>query len=120
MKKEVKGVAPEAMKKLILYDWPGNVRELENIVERALILEETAEITPESLPEKLVYPGDGSQTQAVESKLSIDRYIQSFIQRYERVYKEKDIARMLGISRKSLWERRKKWGMERAPSRRDD
>jgi two-component system response regulator GlrR len=38
MKKEVKGLTPEAMQKLMLYDWPGNVRELENIIEFAMAL----------------------------------------------------------------------------------
>ncbi len=33
MKKEVKGMTPGAMQKLMLYDWPGNVRELENTIE---------------------------------------------------------------------------------------
>lgn len=38
MKKEVKGVTREAMKKLILYDWPGNVREVENTIEYAMAM----------------------------------------------------------------------------------
>jgi two-component system response regulator GlrR len=38
MKKEVKGVTPEAMKKLILYNWPGNVRELENTIEYTMAM----------------------------------------------------------------------------------
>ena len=38
MKKEVKGVTPEAMRKLVLYDWPGNVRELENTIEYAMAM----------------------------------------------------------------------------------
>ncbi len=38
MKKEVKGVTPEALKKLILHDWPGNVRELENTIEFAMAM----------------------------------------------------------------------------------
>jgi len=33
MKKEIKGLAPQAMQRLMLYDWPGNVRELENTIE---------------------------------------------------------------------------------------
>src|SRR4030042_3107359 len=36
MKKTIKGVMPEAMKKLMLHDWPGNVRELENTIESAM------------------------------------------------------------------------------------
>lgn len=35
MKKNIKGVTPEAMKRLMLHDWPGNVRELENAMEFA-------------------------------------------------------------------------------------
>ncbi len=38
MKKEIKGLSPMAMQKLMLYDWPGNVRELENIIEYAMAL----------------------------------------------------------------------------------
>jgi two-component system response regulator GlrR len=38
MKKEVKGLTPEAVRKLMLHDWPGNVRELENTIEYAVAL----------------------------------------------------------------------------------
>lgn len=117
--RRVTGVSPATMKLLKGYSWPGNVRELENVIERALILEETDILTPESLPEKLIYPGLDAQTDAIDEKLSIDNYIKSFILRYENVYKEKEIAMMLGISRKSLWERRKKWGMVRTSTKKE-
>jgi two-component system, NtrC family, response regulator GlrR len=35
MKKEIKGLTPGAMRKLMLYDWPGNIRELQNTLECA-------------------------------------------------------------------------------------
>lgn len=38
MKKAVRGLTPEAMQKLMLYDWPGNIRELENVIEFAMAL----------------------------------------------------------------------------------
>jgi two-component system response regulator GlrR len=38
MKKEVKGIAPAAMQKLMLHDWPGNVRELKNAIEYAITM----------------------------------------------------------------------------------
>ncbi len=38
MKKKVKGLMPQAMQKLMLYEWPGNVRELENTVEYAVVM----------------------------------------------------------------------------------
>jgi len=45
------------MKALMDYDWPGNVRELENVVERAVVLSSSREITPELLPEPLTQGG---------------------------------------------------------------
>lgn len=45
MRKEVKGVVPLAMQKLMLYDWPGNVRELENIIEYAVAMTQHNMIT---------------------------------------------------------------------------
>jgi two-component system response regulator GlrR len=38
MRKDVKGLTPKAMQKLMLYDWPGNVRQLENIIEYAMAM----------------------------------------------------------------------------------
>jgi two-component system response regulator GlrR len=40
LKKPIKGVAPQAMKKLLQYDWPGNVRELENVIEYGIVMAE--------------------------------------------------------------------------------
>ncbi|MDH5510376.1 MAG: sigma-54 dependent transcriptional regulator [Nitrospinota bacterium] len=118
--KAVKNIAPEMMRLLHAYNWPGNVRELENVIERALILEESDTLTADTLPRKMVVPSSDPRPGAVDGRLSIDEYIQSFIQRYENEYKEKDIAEMLGISRKSLWEKRKRWGIERASIRKEE
>ncbi|MCK9565201.1 MAG: hypothetical protein M0Q43_04030 [Methanothrix sp.] len=38
MKKEIRGLNPEAMQKLMLHSWPGNVRELENTIEYAVAM----------------------------------------------------------------------------------
>ncbi len=45
MKKEVKGIVPQAMQKLMLYEWPGNVRELENTVEYGVAMTQQNMIT---------------------------------------------------------------------------
>ncbi len=47
MKKEVKGLTPQAMQRLMLYEWPGNVRELENTVEYAVVMTQQNMITEE-------------------------------------------------------------------------
>ncbi len=45
-----RGVAPEALDRLVGYDWPGNVRELENVVQRAIVMATSGIILPEHLP----------------------------------------------------------------------
>jgi DNA-binding NtrC family response regulator len=51
MNKNVGGLAPATRQKILAHRWPGNVRELRNAVERALILETTPVIQPDSLPD---------------------------------------------------------------------
>jgi DNA-binding NtrC family response regulator len=48
--KELSGFSAEALECLTSYPWPGNVRELENVVERAVVLARSAEITVADLP----------------------------------------------------------------------
>ncbi len=50
MGKTVTAISGEAMRLLEQHDWPGNIRELENVMERAVALEATPTILPESLP----------------------------------------------------------------------
>jgi two-component system, NtrC family, response regulator GlrR len=50
MNKDVKGVSPEAMRKLMLHDWPGNVRELEGAIEHALVMTDTDFIGEDVIP----------------------------------------------------------------------
>ena len=50
VEKPVRSISHEALDVLSAYDWPGNVRELENAIERAVALEQTQVVLPESLP----------------------------------------------------------------------
>ena len=49
MKKEVKGLSPSALQRLMLHDWPGNVRELENTIEYAIAMARREIITEEHI-----------------------------------------------------------------------
>jgi DNA-binding NtrC family response regulator len=49
-RRQVRAVAPEAMRMLEAYDWPGNVRELRNVMERATILARGDLVEPQHLP----------------------------------------------------------------------
>ena len=53
MGKDVSAISQEAAACLERYEWPGNIRELENVVERAVALETSAAVLPESLPEQV-------------------------------------------------------------------
>lgn len=70
LRRNVRGFAPAAQRKLLAHNWPGNVRELRNVVERALILETTPEIQATSLPDfeleaRLHARGDGGPAPAL-------------------------------------------------------
>jgi len=53
LRKNIDTIAPEALAAFRSYQWPGNVRELRNVIERAMILEDSDEITTRYLPRGL-------------------------------------------------------------------
>jgi two-component system response regulator PilR (NtrC family) len=53
MGKAVTAISRPALDLLLRHDWPGNIRELENVIERAVALEPTPAVLPESLPPSL-------------------------------------------------------------------
>jgi PAS domain S-box-containing protein len=110
--RNISGISPEALKMLMAYDWPGNVRELENAVEYAVHLTNEGEpIRPEQLPAKIV--GRISVAPTVQDLLSLEEYARQSVAALQDDHGEEQIAHILGISRKNLWERRKRWGLSR-------
>ena len=61
--KAIDGFSDDALERLAQLRWPGNVRELENVVERAVVLAQAAQITVADLPPQLV-PGQGARRPA--------------------------------------------------------
>jgi two-component system, NtrC family, response regulator HydG len=101
------------------YHWPGNVRELENAIERAVILCEGLSIEPELLaidypprrPDSAVSPVEQ------EAATSLEDYFVRFVLEHQDHLTETEIAQKLGISRKSLWERRQRLNIPRRRTR---
>nr|MDA8085033.1 sigma 54-interacting transcriptional regulator [Nitrospiraceae bacterium] len=110
--KNVKYIDDASIRLLMNYCWPGNVRELQNIIERAVLITDSNTIFPEHLPEGLKEAGSFT-SESIEKTLSIEDYTKEFILRYQEQYNEQKLAELLGITRKSLWEKRKKWGLPR-------
>jgi DNA-binding NtrC family response regulator len=110
--KNVKFIDDTALRHLMDYYWPGNVRELQNIIERAVLITDSNTIFPEHLPEGL----RGTSSFAIESlenAFSIEEYTKEFILKYQHTYNEQKLSEMLGITRKALWEKRKRWGLSK-------
>ncbi len=51
--KDISGLAPDAMSRLLDYHWPGNVRQLENVIERAMVIAEDSLLLPEHFTAEL-------------------------------------------------------------------
>jgi DNA-binding NtrC family response regulator len=111
-----KGITKESMEMLIGYDWPGNVRELENVVERATILEDSKNITVQSLPDKFLHREPSSQ------RLITDK-AQVTLEELEREYliqvlddtnwQKKKASSILGINASTLYRKIQRYGLEK-------
>jgi two-component system, NtrC family, response regulator AtoC len=69
-KKNVKGVAPALLQRLLEYGWPGNIRELRNTIERAMILANEDTLGAEDMPLDLIDETAQEPSAAVSFKLS--------------------------------------------------
>lgn len=103
----------DAISAMARYRWPGNVRELANAIERAVILAETAAISPELLGITASALDQQLLTDSSQEELSLKEYFTRFVLENQDKLTETALARKLGISRKCLWDRRQRFGLER-------
>jgi two-component system, NtrC family, response regulator GlrR len=73
MKKEIKGLTSEAMKKLLLHDWPGNVRELENTIEFAMAMSQLDYITEDYVLQSKAPAADETLKPLKDAKNAFER-----------------------------------------------
>ncbi|HXQ24834.1 MAG TPA: sigma-54 dependent transcriptional regulator [Candidatus Acidoferrales bacterium] len=102
---------PAALRLLEAYAWPGNVRELKNAIEHALVFAKEPLLRAEDFPEILRAAGDAhGSAAALRSLEDIEREaIKGTLDATH--YKIGRAAEVLGISRKTLLEKRKKYGL---------
>ena len=108
-----KRISQNAMELLTAYDWPGNVRELQHMLERAVILsDERCEIDMEDLSDGVLSPAspyvERDEPRALKNVLTLAEMEADYIQRVlSSVGGNKSrAARLLGISRKNLYDRK--------------
>jgi len=110
--KGLKTFAPEALERFLAYPWPGNARELENVVERAVIMEPSPEITPRSLPAEIrKEPLDPFSYIGLMKLEEMEKFL---IQRTLRLLDDQKnkAAEALGIDATTLWRKLKKYNLE--------
>lgn len=129
--KSISSISSDAIGFLMNYDFPGNIRELENIMERAVALEASSSISPESLPQKVLLwsqmpsknsPLPAGNLQIGNSEVTGIIDLEKGIEDFERQHiakalnlsngVKKKAAALLGISFRSLRYRIEKYGIE--------
>jgi two-component system response regulator PilR (NtrC family) len=100
MGKSISGLSQQSMELLEAYEWPGNIREMENVIERAVALEKTQAILPESLPEhivKRVPKGPAAAGLLPESGFKLEEHVEDL----EREYIAQALRRAGGVQVKA-------------------
>jgi two-component system, NtrC family, response regulator AtoC len=117
-KKKVAAIDVEALEALAAWDWPGNVRELRNVIERALIFTDGPVLKSSDLPSLRQF----GLPAALETDTNAFQLAKGLtLAEAEREYIRHTLdatsgniqraAEILGISRKNLWEKRRKHGL---------
>ncbi len=101
-----------AQRMLSAYAWPGNVRELRNALERAIVFHRAEVLEPEYFPDNIRASAVGSAAGAGGRSLEeVEKEVIGATLEATR-YKISQAAAVLGISRKTLLEKRKKYGLK--------
>ena len=109
-KKELRGISKEARKMLQLYRWPGNVRELDNRIRRAVLLAVSPLLTHKDLNLNATICRTGEKCkkglmEEAEEKELIRKILEECGGKISRV------ARMLGMSRPTLYKKMERYGL---------
>jgi DNA-binding NtrC family response regulator len=111
-----KKISKEAMSLLAEYDFPGNVRELENIMERAVILQEGEQVDVEDLPDKVRTRCSGRRGINIDkAQMTLEElekeYLISVLE--ETNWQKKKASSILGINASTLYRKIQRYGLER-------
>lgn len=106
-----KTLTPSAQAALLTHHWPGNVRELHNCVERACVLGEGAQVEAGDLFENVLLQDAPVELPTLDAFVADAerQYLTAVLSRFEG--KTGLAAQALGISRKTLWEKCKRYGL---------
>ena len=113
------GFTEAAEEKLVAHSWPGNVRELRNVLERAMIFAKTPTLDAADLVLLQTDAFDGAASDADTFRFRSGAALEELEYEYikhtlanNRNSSYADVAKLLGISKKTLWEKRKRYNLD--------
>ena len=116
--RKILGFQDDAMRLLQGCAWPGNVRQLENVIERAVILPNTATLAVDDLPDHLrtAGAGAGGDGQMLPLKRALEAPEREIILRALHTFggSRQATAQALGINRTTLYKKMKRFSIEMA------
>jgi len=112
--KPVREITQEALNVLMAYDWPGNVRELRNTIEQMVVLARVERLTLRDVPAAIRGAADLTKISVVRTGMTVEEAERQLI---VQALKEMDgnrtrAAQKIGISRRTLHRKLKKFGLE--------
>ena len=120
--KNLTGISPAAMNLLLGYEWEGNVRELENVLERAVVLAEGNEVSPDLLPDELhtgagsgfkILPNENLPLKEICARASTAMEKEAIVNALKKSDgNKKKAAEILSISRGSLYNKLKEYQIQ--------
>jgi len=116
--REVEGISPEAEACLTGYSWPGNVRELRNCIQRAVVAGDGDRILRRDLPKRLQKVSHVTREVTFKLQRRLGDVEKAYVlQTLSECYGNKmETSRLLGISRKALYEKLARWRREEEKS----
>jgi DNA-binding NtrC family response regulator len=111
-----KTITKDAMELLIKYDWPGNVRELENVIERAVILDEDGTVDTDDLPDKVRFGTSAKGSLIIDTPtLTLDELEREYILKVLSYtsWQKKRTSEILGINASTLYRKLLTYGVDR-------
>ncbi len=123
----IRRISPQVMRLMLEYPWPGNVRELANVMEYAVAVAKMETILPEDLPEEMRLAKPASrQSPAIETRMSIPEpqppeplaaheaeNLTALLKSHR--WNRSEVARILGLSRTTLWRRMRELNITEHP-----
>ncbi len=110
---------PQSLARLLSYNWPGNVRELQNVIERAVILSSSSQVTVDEMLLPIRQAGRAASMNHTDSLQDLERHhIILMLERTNwRIYGDQGAAHLLGLNPETLRSRLRKLGIRRPGAR---